>query len=74
MQSEYGPTARFRRHGAENLGCATEFVFFVASGLPPRLSGRVRTDIGVQRNWLLVQADRQLLPAMRGALTPRGQL
>jgi len=47
----------FRLHGAEDIGGAASFVLVVPFRRPTGGSGNRRPDVGVQRDWLLVQAD-----------------
>src|SRR5258706_4729561 len=47
--------ARFGFYGAENVGCAAALVFVVAPCFPSWCSRRGWTDVGMQRDWLLVQ-------------------
>ena len=54
-------TTRFRLYGAENISGAAAFVFVVPSRLPPRLGRRGGTNIGMQSDRLLVQAEHRLL-------------
>ena len=54
-------TTGFRLYGAENIRCATTFVFVISPRFPSRFRRRGGTDIGVQRDWLLVQADHRFL-------------
>ena len=53
--------ACFRLYGAENIGRAAPFVFVIPSGFPPGFGRRGKTNIGVQSDRLLVQADHRLL-------------
>ena len=54
-------TARFGLDRAENISGAAAFLFVITSCFPPRLGWRGGTDIGVERDRLLVQADHGLL-------------
>jgi hypothetical protein len=58
-------TTRFRLYRSENIGRAAGFVFVIACGFPPRLSRRRGTNIGVQRDGLLVSAHHRLLRVVR---------
>src|SRR5229473_7714063 len=53
--------ARLRLYGAENISCAAALVFAIPPRFAPRLGRRGRADIGVQRDWLLIQAHDRLL-------------
>jgi hypothetical protein len=48
-------------HRAEDIRRTTTFVLGISPGFPSRRCGRGRSDIGVQRHRLLVQANHRLL-------------
>jgi hypothetical protein len=54
-------TAAFWLYLTENIGRAASFVFTVPSGFPTWHGSKRRTDIGMQRDRLLVQADQLAL-------------
>ena len=58
-------TARFRLDRAENIGCAAALVFVVAPCFAPRFGRRGGTNVGVQRDRLLIQADYRFLRIVR---------
>ena len=58
-------TSCFWFYGTENIGRAASFVFVVPSGFPTWHGRRSRSNIGVQRNRLFVQADHRLLCIVR---------
>src|SRR4029077_18000756 len=53
--------ARFGFYGAENVGCAAALVFVVAPCFPSWCSRRGWADVGMQRDWLLVQTHHRFL-------------
>ena len=57
--------ARLRLYGAENIGRAAALIFVIPPRFPSRLGRRGGADVGVQRDWLLVQAHHRLLGIVR---------
>jgi len=51
----------FGLYGAEDISRAAALVFVISSRFPPRRGRRGRTDVGVQRDRLLIQAHHRLL-------------
>ena len=58
-------TTHFRLYCAENISRAAAFVFVVPSRFPPRLDRRGGTNIGMERDRLLVQAEHRLMRVVR---------
>src|SRR3982751_1577598 len=58
-------STRFGFHGAEHIRRSTTLILIVPSCLPPRRGRRSRTDIGVQRDGLLIQTYHRLLEMVR---------
>ena len=57
--------ADLRLYCAENIGCAAAFVFTIPSRFPPRLGRRGGSDLGMQCDRLLVQADHRVCSIVR---------
>src|SRR5258708_37724185 len=53
--------ARLRLYGAENISRSAALIFAIPPGFAPRLGRRGRADIGVQRDWLLIQTHDRLV-------------
>src|SRR4051794_21444427 len=62
-------SARFRFYRTEDIGCPATLVFVIASGLSSRFSRRGRTDIRMERDRFLVQAQHWLTGIRRLART-----
>ena len=52
---------RLRLYSAENIRRAAALVFAIRPGFAPRHGRRGRADVGVQRDWLLIQATTGFL-------------